>query len=73
MAAPPPPSSSPSSSSPSSQLVELQEVVRYLRRSREAAEVELTLLKQERLRLCKQVGGCMQGAEQAGGWVHAGG
>ncbi|CAI5504033.1 unnamed protein product, partial [Closterium sp. Naga37s-1] len=46
-------------------LAELQEVVRFLRRSKEASEMELALLKQERLRLTKQVEAAEREAQEA--------
>ncbi|CAI7858225.1 unnamed protein product, partial [Closterium sp. NIES-53] len=46
-------------------LAELQEVVRFLRRSKEASEMELALLKQERLRLTKQIEAAEREAQEA--------
>uniref|UniRef100_A0A7I4FVD3 Nucleoprotein TPR/MLP1 domain-containing protein n=1 Tax=Physcomitrium patens TaxID=3218 RepID=A0A7I4FVD3_PHYPA len=44
---------------------DLQNVIRYLRRSKETADTELTLMKQERVRLQKQLEGAYRAAEEA--------
>lgn len=44
---------------------ELQDVIRYLRRSKEASDLEISLLKQERLRLQKQLESTLRAAEEA--------
>ncbi|CAM6117186.1 unnamed protein product [Calypogeia fissa] len=44
---------------------DLQNVIRYLRRSKETAETEVSLLKQERLRLQRQLDAALRAAEQA--------
>ncbi|XP_024540031.1 nuclear-pore anchor [Selaginella moellendorffii] len=44
---------------------ELQRVVQYLRRAKEAADTEISLLKQERVRLCKQFEAASRSAEEA--------
>ncbi|BBN02351.1 nucleoprotein TPR [Marchantia polymorpha subsp. ruderalis] len=44
---------------------DLQNVIRYLRRSKETAETEVSLLKQERLRLQRQLDAALRSAEDA--------
>ncbi|GBG81739.1 hypothetical protein CBR_g33917 [Chara braunii] len=44
---------------------DLEEVVRYLRRAKETADTELSLLKQERVRLQKQADAALRAAEDA--------
>lgn len=44
---------------------DLQNVIRYLRRSKETVDTELTLMKQERARLQKQLEGAYRAAEEA--------
>ncbi|KAL3677732.1 hypothetical protein R1sor_020688 [Riccia sorocarpa] len=44
---------------------DLQNVIRYLRRSKETAETEVSLLKQERLRLQRQLDAASRAAEDA--------
>lgn len=43
----------------------LQDVIRYLRRSKETSDMEISLLKQERLRLQKQLESALHAAEDA--------
>ncbi|CAK7326022.1 unnamed protein product [Dovyalis caffra] len=49
----------------------LQNVVNYLRRSKEIAETEISLLKQEKLRLQSQLDGALKAAENAQASLHA--
>lgn len=44
---------------------DLQNVIRFLRRSKETVDTELTLMKQERVRLQKQLEGAHRAAEEA--------
>ncbi|KAL2641779.1 hypothetical protein R1flu_009366 [Riccia fluitans] len=44
---------------------DLQNVIRYLRRSKETAETEVSLMKQERLRLQRQLDAALRAAEDA--------
>ncbi|KAH7301850.1 hypothetical protein KP509_23G046200 [Ceratopteris richardii] len=44
---------------------DIQDVVRFLRRSKEASDVEITFLKQERLRLQKQLESALAASEEA--------
>ncbi|KAF9677029.1 hypothetical protein SADUNF_Sadunf08G0064800 [Salix dunnii] len=48
----------------------LQNVVNYLRRSKEIAETEISLLKQEKLRLQSQLDGALKAAENAQASLH---
>lgn len=48
----------------------LQNVVNYLRRSKEIAETEISLLKQEKLRLQSQLDGALKAAETAQASLH---
>ncbi|KAH9316464.1 hypothetical protein KI387_025091 [Taxus chinensis] len=43
--------------------IDLQNVIRYLRRSKETADTEISLLKQERMRLQKQLESSLQSSE----------
>ncbi|KAL2524160.1 Nuclear-pore anchor [Abeliophyllum distichum] len=49
----------------------LQGVVSYLRRSKEIAETEISLLKQEKLRLQSQLESALKAAESAQTSIHA--
>ncbi|PIA37605.1 hypothetical protein AQUCO_03000279v1 [Aquilegia coerulea] len=50
---------------------DLQTVVSYLRRSKEIAETEISLLKQEKLRLQSQLESALKASETAHGQLHA--
>lgn len=50
---------------------DLQTVISYLRRSKEIAETEITLLKQEKLRLQSKVDGALKASESAQALLHS--
>ncbi|KAK8918711.1 Nuclear-pore anchor [Platanthera zijinensis] len=50
---------------------DLQNVISYLRRSKEIAETEMTLLKQEKLRLQTKVEGALRASESAQALLHS--
>ncbi|CAJ2659083.1 unnamed protein product [Trifolium pratense] len=62
---------SPGSSSDTFADAGLQNVVNYLRRSKEIAETEVSLLKQEKLRLQSQLEGALKAAESANASLEA--
>ncbi|KAK2421940.1 nuclear-pore anchor [Trifolium repens] len=62
---------SPGSSGDTFADVGLQNVVNYLRRSKEIAETEVSLLKQEKLRLQSQLEGALKAAESANASLEA--